>query len=131
MIDTNSPTDWRKLHEFAAVDLTQSYILSWHVEPGALVIDIDVYLTEEHPFYEKPRPAEKVCIRPAFIEFPLCDDITVSGGAPGSNAEVAESLGHGVIEGLRRHDDGRYEINGEFGTVFVTAERPLLRLKGP
>ena len=131
MVDTTSPTDWRKLQEFAAVDLTQSYILSWHVEPGALVIDIDVYLTEEHPFYEKPRPAEKVCIRPAFIEFPLCDDITVSGGAPGSNAEVAESLGHGVIEGLRRHDDGRYEINGEFGTVFVTAERPLLRLKGP
>ena len=130
MVDTTSPTDWRKLREFAAVDLTQSYILSWHVEPGMLVIDIDVYLTEEHPFYEKPRPAEKVCIRPAVIEFPLCDDITVSGGASGSIAEITESLGNGAIEGLRRHDDGRYEINGEFGTVFVTAERPLLRLKG-
>jgi len=35
MVDTTSPTDWRKLREFAAVDLTQSYILSWHVEPGA------------------------------------------------------------------------------------------------
>ncbi len=131
MVDTTSPTDWRELHEFAAVDLTQSYILSWHVEAGALVIDIDVFLTAEHPFYEKPRPAEKVCIRPAFIEFPLCDDITVSDAASGSNVEVAESLGHGVIEGLRRHEDGRYEINGEFGTVFVAAERPLLRLKGP
>jgi hypothetical protein len=131
MVDTTSPTDWRKLHEFAAVDLTQSYVLSWYMEPGALLIDIDVCLTAEHPFYEKPRPAEKVCIRPAVIDFPLCDDITVNGGTPGSNAEVAENLGHGVIEGLRRHDDGRYEIDGEFGTVFVTAERPLLRLKGP
>jgi len=65
MVDTTSPTDWHKLHEFAAVDLAQSYILSWHVEPEALIIDIDIFLTAEHSFYEKPRPAEKVCIRPA------------------------------------------------------------------
>ena len=131
MVDTTSPTDWRELREFAAVDLTRSFVLSWHVEPGMLVIDIDVFLAAEHPFYEKPRPAEKVCIRPAFIEFPLCDDITVSDGVSGSIEEVTATLGHGAIEGLRRHDDGRYEISGEFGTVFVTAERPLLRLKGP
>lgn len=71
MVDTTSPTDWRKLREFSAVDLTQSFILSWHVEPETLLIDIDVYLTDEHPFYEKPRPAEKTCIRPAIIEFPV------------------------------------------------------------
>jgi len=131
MVDTTSPTDWRKLHEFAAVDLTQSFILSWHLESETLMIDIDVFLTDEHPFYEKPRPAEKFCIRPAIIEFPFCEGIAVSGGAAGTVQEVTEMLGHGAITGLRRHDDGRYEINGEFGTVFVSAERPLLRLKGP
>lgn len=94
------------------------------------MIDIDVFLTDEHPFYEKPRPAEKVCIRPAIIEFRFCDELTV-GGKGGDVAAVAAGLGHGAIEGLRRHQDGRYEINGEFGNVFVTAERPLLRLKGP
>lgn len=131
MVDTTSPTDWRKLREFSAVDLTRSFILSWHAEPETLLIDVDVYLTDEHPFYEKPRPAEKVCIRPAIIEFPFCEGVSVDDGPLGTIAEAVESIGHGVIEGLRRHNDGRYEINGEFGTVFVTAERPLLRLKGP
>ncbi len=93
------------------------------------MIDIDVFLTAEHPFYEKPRPAEKFCIRPAIIEFPCCEEITVSGEAAHTAREVTETLGHGAIEGLQRHDDGRYEISGEFGTVFVMAERPLLRLK--
>jgi len=131
MVDTTTPTDWRKLHEFAAVDLTRSFILSWQLESDTLMIDIDVFLTDEHPFYEKPRPAEKFCIWPAIVEFPFCQDITVSGAVSGTIAEAVETLAHGAIEGLQRHDDGRYEINGEFGTVFVTAERPLLRLKGP
>jgi hypothetical protein len=130
-IDTSGPTDWRKLREFAAVDLDQSYILSWHIESETLMIDVDVHLTSEHPFYEKPRPAEKVCIRPAIIEFPFCEQITVGDDTSSSREELVERLGHGVIEGLRRHEDGRYEINGEFGAVFVFAERPLLRLKGP
>ena len=42
------------------VDLAKSFILSWHVEAETLVIDIDLYLEPEHPFYETPRPAEKV-----------------------------------------------------------------------
>jgi hypothetical protein len=83
--DTSEPTDWRQLREFTAVDLDRSFVISWHIESGTLMIDVD----------------------------------------------LIEGLGHGVIEGLRRHPDGRYEIKGEFGTVFIAAERPLLRLKGP
>lgn len=95
------------------------------------MVDADVYLTPEHPFYEKPRPAEKICIRPGIIEFPFCEKLTVDGTDNGSIAQTVENLGHGGIEGLRRHDDGRYEINGKFGAVFITSERPILRLKGP
>lgn len=130
-IEPSGPTDWRKLLEFAAVDLDQSFILSWHFDSKTLMIDIDVHLTSDHPFYEKPRPAEKVCIRPAIIEFPYCEKLTVDDGASATIAETAKGLGHGVIEGMRRHADGRYEINGEFGTVFISADRPILRLKGP
>jgi len=131
MNETSSPTDWRRLREFSAVDLTKSFILSWHVESDTLFIDLDVFLTAEHPFYEKPRPAEKVCIRPAILEFPFCEGITIADGAAGDPAEVVESLGLGAIDGLQWHEDGRYELTGAFGTVFVAAERPLLRLKGP
>ena len=76
-------------------------------------------------------PGEKVCIRPAIIEFALCESLTTPAGESGPIAETVESLGHGGITGLQRHEDGRYEIIGEFGTVYVVAERPLLRLKGP
>lgn len=129
-IDTKGSVDWRKLREFAAVELDHSFILSWKYEAETLLIDIDVRLGPAHPFYEKPRPAEKVCIRPATIEFPYCEGLAVDGKESASIAEAARGLGHGAIKGLQVHEDGQYEINGEFGTVFVTADRPILRLKG-
>lgn len=130
MADLEDTTEWRKLREFADVDLERSFILSWHVESDTLFVDVDLFLIATHPFYEKPRPAEKVCIRPARIEFPVCESLGPDGGADGEIAEIAEDLGHGAISIFRRHADGRYEISGEFGTVFIDAERPLLRLKG-
>ena len=104
--------------------------LSWHRESGALFIDIDVLLLPDHPFYETPRPAEKVCIRPAIVEFPFCESVEVEGGSPGvfEAASIAE-LGHGSIAGLQLIADGCYEISGDFGVVRIEAERPLLRLK--
>ena len=129
-IDTSGLVDWRKLREFAAVELDHSFILSWRFESETLMIDIDVRLSSAHPFYEKPRPAEKVCIRPAIIEFPYCESLTVDGNESASIAEAAEGLGHGAIQGMQVHEDGRYEISGKFGTVFVTADRPILKLKG-
>jgi len=122
-------TDWRLLREFAEVDLTQSFVLSWLYESGALLVEIDVLLTPEHPFYEKPRPAEKVCIRPACIEFPFCEAIGLNGEMCSKPVDITGKIGLGAIAGLRRLVDGRYEISGEFGTVFVDAERPILKLK--
>ena len=130
--NSGSPTDWRKLREFAAVDLTRSFVLSCEMQAGTLMIDIDLFLTSEHPFYEKPRPAQKVCIRPAVVEFPYCEAINSDSIVDGSDlAAAAGTIGHGGIEGFRLVADGRYEISGEFGTVLIDAERPILRLKGP
>ena len=121
--------EWRQLREFAAVDLTRSFVLSWHVDGDTLIIDIDLYLMPEHPFYEQPRPAEKVCIRPAYIEFPFCESLRSDGVSEGELVDIASNFGHGALTDLRRLCDAHYEISGEFGTVFVDAERPLLRLK--
>ena len=132
MSGNEESVDWRKLREFADVDLTESFVLSWHFESGTLFIDVDVLLLPEHAFYETPRPAEKVCIRPALIEFPFCERIESNGLLVGEDiAADIDKLGHGAIEGLQRLADGCYEINGEFGTVKIEAERPLLRLKSP
>jgi hypothetical protein len=131
MSDEQPTISWRQLREFADVDLAKSFVLSWHVEAEALVIDIDLYLEPGHPFFEKPRPAEMVCIRPAFIEFPCCDELQPCAGGGREVAEIAGNLGLGAISDLTVSDDGRYAISGEFGTVSIIAERPILRLKGP
>jgi hypothetical protein len=120
MGDKAESADWRQLREFAAVDLTRSFVLSWRMDGETLLIDVDLFLTPEHAFYEEPRPAEKVCIRPAVMEFRYCDSIS----------RDVESLTHGAIRTLQV-TDGVYEIVGEFGSVKIDAERPLLRLKGP
>jgi len=130
--ETTGATDWRELREFAAVDLTRSFILTWNIESGMLMVDVDLFLTPEHPFYEEPRPAERVCIRPAVIEFPLCEAIESDEIQTGLEpTAVVAQLGHGAIDGVRRLADGRYEISGAFGEVRVDAERPVMRLKGP
>ena len=126
---TDNSIDWRQLREFADVDLCRSYVLSWHVEGDTLKVDIDLYLTEKHPFYEKPRPAEKVCIRPAVIEFPHCDKLEADAVDATKVADIAEKIPHGAISAFHRMDEGHYEISGEFGTVVIDAERPILRLK--
>lgn len=130
MSDSEDTTEWRQLREFAGVDLLRSYVLSWYVEADVLLVDVDIFLTSGHPFYEMPRPAEKACIRPATIVFSGCEALVQEGGTERELVETAGKLGHGAIAGFRRLPGDRYEITGEFGTVFVTAGRPLLKLKG-
>ncbi|MGI9225446.1 MAG: hypothetical protein ACR2QX_13260 [Woeseiaceae bacterium] len=130
MASSSKVVDWQKLREFADVDLERSFVLSWNYEAGALLVDIDLLLLPEHPFYEKPRPAEKVCIRPALIEFPFCQAV-ITGKGDDDIAAIVASLENGAITGLRLLADGYYEISGVFGSVEIEAERPLLRLKSP
>ena len=123
-------TNWTEMREFAAVDLEQSFVVAWATEGESLMIDLDLFLRPEHAFYEEPRPSEGACFRPAVIEFPICTQVAGPGkDRSGKVAEAVESLTAGRIAGLRRTGDGRYEICGDFATVEIIAERPLLRLK--
>lgn len=122
--------DWRRLREFAGTELTKSYVLSWQLDGETLRIDVDLQLDPDHPFYEKPRPAEKVCIRPASIEFPYCASVrSDSTDDDGALAETVSKLALGAIHGMRRMHDGPYELTGEFGCVTIDAERPILKLQ--
>ena len=122
--------DWRDLREFAGVDLTQSHILSWHIEGEALIIDMDLFLLPGHPYYEAPRPAERVCIRPAKLEFHYCEPISVDGRADGESlADTVAGLGPGAVATLRRVENGDFEFGGAFGTVVIDAERPIVRMR--
>lgn len=132
MVASNTSVDWRQLREFADVDLERSFVLSWRVDGDTLLVEVDLVLTEGHPFYEKPRPKEKVCIRAGMIEFPYCQSIRgVEEAGATAPADIVDRLGRGAISGFRRMDEGPFEISGRFGSVLIDAERPILRLRGP
>lgn len=125
---TDDITDWTELREFFGVDILRSFALSWQVDSGSLLVDLDLYLTTEHPYYEEPRPSEKGCYRPAFLEFP--EFVSVDGGADDdSQTSSVAAIQPGKITGLRRSGEGRYEVDGEFGIVVIRSGRPLLKIK--
>lgn len=127
----NNTTPWQKLHEFASVDLAESFALSWQIDGEALLIDIDLFLCSSHPFYERPRPSQGACFRPAEIEFPDCTGLhdCKSKTRILDLSDVAGSIGGGKIFDLQRTGEGRYQISGKFGDIEIIAERPILRLK--
>jgi hypothetical protein len=121
-------TAWKDLREFKGIDLTRSYVLAWTIDAGSLLVDVDLCLFAEHAFYEEPRPSEKACYRPALLEFPCCEMATDSA----THCRLADSvqkLRPGKISDLVRTGEGRYQISGEFGTIIIQAERPMVRLK--
>lgn len=122
-------TNWTQLREFSGVDLEQSFVVAWETKGESLLIDLDLFLLPGHAFYEEPRPAEGACFRQGVIEFAYCTEIAAQGENGSDKVEeVIKTLKAGRIDGLKRTGDGYYEISGEFGTVGINAERPLLRL---
>ena len=131
MTSAQDRTDWRELREFRHVDLDASFVLGWQLDGDTLNVDIDLHLEPGHSFYEAPRPAEKVCIRPAVLEFPHCESITrPDDGAGADMGALVAALGIGGIHGFVVYDDGVYELSGKFGTVVIDAGRVVLRLTG-
>ena len=125
----NETTPWQELREFASVDLAESFVLTWKLTSGALLIDVDLVLCSTHPFYEKPRPSQIACFRPAEIQFPECTALNgVRADAP-DTAAIASAVGSGKISDLQRIGEGLYRLSGEFGDIQISAERPILRLK--
>ena len=123
-------TNWTELREFFGVDITRSFALSWQFERSSLLIDLDLYLKAEHPYYEEPRPAEKACFRAAFLEFPECTGASKAGvDAIDMDPDVISGIAPGAIAGLMRTGEGRYEISGDFGVVNISSDRPLLKIK--
>lgn len=131
MTTTDGSVGWQQLREFAGIEVGESYVLSWRLDRDTLLIDADLKLRSDHPFYEPPQRREKACMRPAVIEFPFCVGIRHAGGkADGSMAALVNRLGSGAIRDLMRRDGGPYVLCGGFGVVEIDAERPILRLQG-
>lgn len=112
----------------AGIEISKSYVLSWATEAESLLIDADLLLAPDHPAFEEPRPSEKLCYRPAWIEFPWCTAVQ-TGDRAGSAAEIVAMLRTGKINSLCAAGEGSWELAGEFGVVVIRSEAPMVRLK--
>lgn len=124
--------NWQQLREFSGTLLDGSFIVEWRFEGETLFVEVDLQLLPEHPFYEKPRPKEKICIRQAVIEFPWVEALLLDGGdGNGRIADRVAGLRTGAIQNLWRVNDGPYVIEGAFGEVEIVSGRPILRMREP
>lgn len=122
--------NWQQLREFSGTRLDGSFVVEWRLEGETLQVEVDLQLLPEHPFYEKPRPKERICIRAAVVEFPFLEGIIVDGEERDELlSEQVAGLAAGAITNLWRVSDGPYVLQGTFGEVEIASERPILRMR--
>ncbi len=121
---------WTEFREFRGIDLEASFLLSATLLGDMLKLELDLVLTPEHALYEKPRPAQKACVRAGIVEFPYLDRLAVDDQAILTETAVSAlaSLEPGRISALSVAGEGSYLLSGEFGTVAFESGRPVLHI---
>lgn len=61
--------NYYQIPALSSVYLEDSYVLAIHQYDDRLVFDLDVVLTENHPFYKQPKKGEQYCYKRASLSF--------------------------------------------------------------
>jgi hypothetical protein len=106
----------------AEIVLEESFVLSIEARPGVVVFEIDFVLTPRHPDYTPPSSSETECFRRGTLR--LVDVRRLvwdeQGGRPATDASGEIDYGH--IDSFE-WDDGRFVLQGDWGSADVTADR--------
>jgi hypothetical protein len=104
-------------------------VLGIHLTGEAVTFDLDVVLTESHPEYGPPRPAEQHCYRRGRLAFPDPRVVAVLDARP--NRPSIDATGErdfGNIDGLEL-DGGRYRVTGDWGVVEIESGPAAITLE--
>jgi hypothetical protein len=118
---------WLEMPEFDGLDLTESYVLGWAVTPEGLRFDLDIALAPSHPDYTPPPTRERDCYRRGTLLFPAAHSIR-------GLAETSQVVGAIDLSGERDYgtfdhleaNGGTFRLEGEFGTVTLLSDRPVV-----
>jgi hypothetical protein len=122
---------WLEIPALEAIDLTNSYVLSWNQSQNAVRFIMDFVLTQDHPLYTLPQDDEWACFRSGELVFSgatritglySMDDVKPAIGATGEKD-------YGCIDSLVEIGAGQYEVEGEFGTVSIKSEEPRVLIR--
>jgi hypothetical protein len=109
--------------------LEESWVLDISSSPGGLTIRIDLVFDKDHPEL-KPAPAGDVYYtRQGVLSFDGARRLewTDQGTHPSRDASGEGDYGH--IDSMLWEDD-QYELNGDFGTIRLSASRVHIELLG-
>ena len=122
-------TDWTNLPEFDGVDLSESFVLGWHIGPSDLIFELSVALVPGHSRYHAPHENERTCWIRGHLHFPKAADIVgllSQEKVPGAT-DATGAKDYGNVDGLS-WSDGRSHVFGEFGDVSLASARPFISL---
>ncbi|MBW4484126.1 MAG: hypothetical protein KME14_16435 [Tildeniella torsiva UHER 1998/13D] len=111
---------WRDMELFRGIDLNDSCVLSWEVEPTQLVFELDVSVWPESQFYRTPKPNEYTCYRTARLIFRGYEKISglhaMSDVRP--TVDLDNTVDYGNIDALSQ-EEKMIRVYGDFGEVEI------------
>ena len=69
-------TDLENRLDFQGIDLTDSFILNWYRKDSEFVIDLELSVWPESPYYENPKDDEVTCYKKGILKFYGVNEIT-------------------------------------------------------
>lgn len=124
----SDPVDYSALLGLEHVFLEDSYIVGIHELPEALRVVLHVVLLPEHPAYEAPRPDRQHCYRTGILEFPKAE-VSWEERLFQKFTDRDGLVDYGNIDRLVRHEDGTYEMEGDFGKARIRSNHPELTVR--
>ncbi|MBE9113315.1 hypothetical protein IQ273_28465 [Nodosilinea sp. LEGE 07298] len=111
---------WRNIEVFRGIDLNDSCVLSWKLEPTQLVFELDVSVWPESQFYTTPKPNEYTCYRTARLIFRGCEKITGlhAMGDVRPTVDPDNTIDYDNIDALNQ-EEAVIRVYGNFGEVEI------------
>jgi hypothetical protein len=101
---------------FQGIDFERSYLTGVIYDDESLSLELDFRLTEGHPRYEQPQPADEGCYRGGYIRFGDIDDLQIDKAKP----VEGETEDYSIIYSVSG-DGQRFEFSTGWGEIKVAA----------
>ena len=112
---------------FEDLYLEDSWVLSIEAGPSSLSLLMDLVLRESHPDYRTPSRDERYCYRKGLIRFDGVSELTWKSKSMRPAIDASGEEDFGSIDQFEEIGD-RYLVSGDFGTIEVTSEAPVVEL---
>jgi hypothetical protein len=112
---------YEAITSLADVYLEDSHVLGLAEEPGSISFEMDFVLTEGHPFYAEPKPAEQYCYQRGWLVFAGLGRVAWAERTFRPITDATGAIDYGNIDAFSV--DGRlHRLEGEWGQLEVEAD---------